>query len=124
MLNSPLRKRAVHGTQQTHTLDHPLRSFLSVGLAGNASVIGNTHLLVRGKERSVCMKFSATIVIILMVLISNTSYAESHGQFKNMVKCEWPVDEEGPYRDVRLLEDFFYIDTIGKTLACVEKVGS
>lgn len=60
------------------------------------------------------MKFSATIVIILMILISNISYAESHGQFINKVKCEWLVDKKEPDRDVKLIEDFYYIDPRGK----------
>lgn len=43
----------------------------------------------------------------------NSAVAESHGQFIDEVKCEWLV-EEGPDRNVKLLDDFFYIDPSGK----------
>ena len=73
----------------------------------------NNDLHKPEKGGSMCKKNSAIIVIILMLLICNNSYAESHGQFVNKVKCEWLV-EEGPDRDVKLLDDFLYIDPNGK----------
>ena len=58
-------------------------------------------------------KINTTILIITMLVISNQSYAEFHGHFLNKVKSEWLV-EDGPDRDVKLLDDFFYIDPNGK----------
>jgi len=58
-------------------------------------------------------KINVTILVVMMLVISNQSYAESHGQFLNTVKCEWIV-ENGPDRDVKLLDNFFYIDPSGK----------
>jgi len=54
------------------------------------------------------------ILILSAVLITpHLTYADSNGQFINQVYCEWLV-HDGPDRDVRLLEDFFYIDPNGK----------
>ena len=60
-----------------------------------------------------CNKKCSIILIILMLFVCNISYAESNGQFINEVRCEWLV-EEGPDRNVKLLDDFFYIDPSGK----------
>ncbi len=58
-------------------------------------------------------KIYGTILIFLLLITPNHSYANSHGRFQNKVKCEWIV-QKGPDRNVKLLENFFYIDPSGK----------
>jgi len=58
-------------------------------------------------------KIYGTILIFLMLITSNPSYARPHGQFLNKVKCEWMV-QKGPDREIILLDDFYYIDPSGK----------
>jgi hypothetical protein len=52
-------------------------------------------------------------IFILIVTTPISSYAEYHGRFENKVVGVWLV-EEGPDRNMRLMEDFFYYDPNGK----------
>ncbi len=59
------------------------------------------------------LKTCAILLMLMLLTISDSIYAGSHGQFINKVICEWLV-EKGPDRDVKLIEDFKYIDPSGK----------